>query len=357
MQTKKNRNTMNKYSIIEADIRNNRDDIFPILIKNLQEPSSKKYVWNYIQCPYGPARCWLARHEQSDTFMGTAALFPRVILVKGEHVNAAIAGDFAVDINHRNLIPALALQKEIQSKIHNTGFRFIYGLPNKQSKGILLRIGYKKIGRFTHFIKPLKSEYQDNKYLHSFLQLKIFAGAVDILIKSFSKENRYKTTLKYSIITPEYFDDRFDVFWKNVSKHFTIIGERTSFFLNWRYIQAPAKKYKIFCLLDEHKDIIGYIVYFLENNMCHIMDMLFDPSTEVLCPLLAEFSRFIQKKGVGSISVDYLGGELLEKRLREFNFLPLNNETDLIIYSPDTEDNSILHNKENWHFFAGDNDV
>jgi len=348
---------MNKYSIIKADIGNNRDDIFPILIKNLQEPSSEKYVWNYIQCPYGVAHCWLAKHEESHAFIGTAALFPRVILVNGEHIYAAIAGDFAVDIHHRNLIPAFALQREIQSKIHNTGFRFIYGLPNKQSKGILLRIGYKKIGRFTHFIKPLKSEYQDKKYIHSFLQLKIFAGAVDILIKSFSKENRYKTTLKYSIITPEYFDERFDVFWKNVSKYFTIIGERTSFFLNWRYIQAPAKKYKIFCLLNEHKDIIGYIVYFLENNMCHIMDMLYDPSTEVLCPLLAEFSRFIQKKGAGSISVDYLGGELLEKRLREFNFLPLNNETDLIIYCPDAADNSPLHNKENWHFFAGDNDV
>jgi hypothetical protein len=314
-------------------------------------------VWNYTQSPYGAAHCWLAKHEPSNTFIGTTALFPRVILVKGESEYAAIAGDFAVDIQHRNLLPALALQKEIKSKIHDTKFKFIYGLPNKQSKGILLRIGYKKIGRFTHFIKPLKSEYQNNKYIHSFLQFKIFARAVDIFIKSFAREKRFKTTLKYSIITPEYFDDRFDVFWKNVSRHFTLIGERTSFFLNWRYIQSPAKKYKIFCLLDEHKDIIGYIVYFLENNMCHTMDMLFEPSTEVLSLLLAEFSRFVRMKGVGSISVDYLGSSLLEEKLKEFNFLPIKNEMDLIIYSPNMADNSDLLNKENWHFFAGDNDV
>jgi len=289
---------MTRYSIIEADIQNNQDDILPILKKNLGESSrQEKYVWNYKQCPYGAARCWLAKHEQSNTFIGTAALFPRVILVKGEPVYAAIAGDFAVDKQHRNLITALALQKEIQSKIHDTKFQFIYLLPNEEAKGIFLRLGYKKIGKVTHFVKPLKSEYQYNKYLHSFLQLKIFAGAVDILIKSFSKENRYKTTLKYSITTPEYFDDRFDVFWKNVSKHFTIIGERTSFFLNWRYLQSPTKKYKIFCLLDEHKDIIGYVVYFLEDNMSYIKDMLFEPSTEVLSSLLAEFSRFIRMKG------------------------------------------------------------
>jgi len=348
---------MNKYSIIKADIRNNRDDIFPILIKNLQEPSSDKYVWAYIQCPYGTAQCWLAKHEQTNTFIGTAALFPRVILVKGEPVYAAIAGDFAVDIHHRSLIAALALQREIQSKITDTGFRIIYGLPNKHSKGILLKIGYKKIGRFSHFIKPLKSEYKDNKHLHSLLRLKIFAGAVDILIKGFSKENRYKTPLKYSVITPDHFDERFDAFWNTVSRHFTIIGERTSVFLNWRYLESPVREYKIFCLVNEQNDIIGYIVYFLENNMCHITDMLFEPSAEIISSLLAEFSRFMQKKGAGSISVDYLGGCLLEKKLREFNFLPINSEADLIIYGPGTAVTIDLLNKENWHFFAGDNDV
>jgi hypothetical protein len=348
---------MPRYSVIEADVRNNKDDILSILTKNLDGQSPDRYEWNYNQCPYGVAHCWLAKDEQSNTFIGTTALFPRVILVKGHPVYAAIAGDFAVDIQHRNLITALSLQKEIRLKIHDTKFKFIYGLPNKQAKGILLRLGYKKIGRFTYFIKPLKSEYQNNKHIHSLLKFKIFARAVDIFIKSYAKERRYKTTLKYSIITPEYFDDRFDVLWKNVSKHFTIIGERSSFFLNWRYIQSPVKKYKIFCLSDEHNDIIGYIVYYLENNMCYIRDMLFEPSTEVISSLLAEFSRFIRMKGVGSISVDYLGSSLFEKKLREFNFLPIKNETDLLFYSPDMADNPDLLKKENWHFFAGDNDV
>jgi hypothetical protein len=348
---------MTRYSVIEADIRNNRNDIFPLLINNLQEPSSEKYVWNYTRCPYGPAHCWLARDEQSRAFIGTAALFPRVIQVNGELVSAGIAGDFAVDIRHRNLMAALALQKEIQEKIHTTGFTFIYGLPNRQSKGILLRIGYQKVGRFTHFIKPLKSEYQSDKFITSFLQFRVFARTVDILLRGLAKEKRYKKTLTYSIATPDYFDERFDRFWKNIAKHFQIIGERTPAFLNWRYIQSPVKKYQIFCLTDERKEIIAYIVYYIENNMCHIMDMLSELSDEVLSPLLAEFSRFIRMKGVGSISVDYLGSSFVEKKLREFNFLPIKNEMDLVIYSPGSADIAGLLNKENWHFFAGDNDV
>jgi hypothetical protein len=348
---------MTRYSIIEADVQDNRVDILSIILKNIDGYSPSKYEWNYNQCPYGTAHCWLAKYEQSNTFIGTAALFPRVILVKGDPVYAAIAGDFAVDIQHRNLITALLLQKEIRAKIHDSKFKFIYGLPNKQAKGIFLRLGYKNIGRSDHFIKLLKSEYQNNKYIHSFMQFKIFARAVDIFIKNFAKEKRYKTTLKYSIITPEYFDDKFDEFWKKISRHFTIIGERTSFFLNWRYIRSPEKKYKIFCILDEHKDIIGYIVYFLENNMCHIVDMLFEPSTEIISLLLAEFSRFIRMKEIGSISVHYLGNSILEKKLREFNFLLIKEERDIFISNPEIADNTVLFNKENWHLFAGDFDV
>ena len=234
---------MTRYSVIEADVQNNRDDhTVQILTKNLDGQSPGRYKWNYNQCPYGAAHCWLAKDEQLNTFIGTTPISPRVILVKGDPVYAAIAGDFAVNRQHRNLITALSLQKEIQSKIHDTNFKFIYSIPNEQAKGIFLRLRRSKIGRFTYFIKPLKSEYQNNKHIHSFLQFKIIARAVDIFIKSFAKENRYRTTLKYSIITPEYFDDTFDVFWKNVSRHFTVIGERTSFFLNWRYIQSPEKK-------------------------------------------------------------------------------------------------------------------
>jgi hypothetical protein len=350
---------MTGYSVIEADIQHDLNDILSILKENLGEYlRDETFEWKYKQCPYGPAHCWLARHEPSNTFIGTAALFPRVILVKGEPVYTAIAGDFAVNKQHRNLRPAFALQKEIQSKIHDTGFKFIYSLPNDHSKNIFSRIGYKKIGRYTHFFKPLTSEYKTHQYLHPLVQIKIFAKAVDFLIKNFAKETRYKSTLKYSVEIPEYFDERFDVFWKTVSKHFTIIGERTSAFLNWRYMQSPGKKYKIFCLLDEYKNIIGYIIYFLDDGMCHVMDMLYEPSSEGISLLLSEFLRFIRSEEIRSISVYYMGGAILEKKLREFNFLPVNNKIKwVIIYSPDIAADTDLLDKENWHFFTGDNDV
>jgi hypothetical protein len=63
-------------------------------------------------------------------------------------------------------------------------------------------------------------------------------------------------------------------------------------------------------------------------------------------------------KGAWSISVYYMGGSLLEEKLQEFNFVPIMEEmNDVILYCPDPADNPGLFKKENWHFFAGDNDV
>lgn len=349
---------MNRYTIIEGNVKNNKEDIFPILKRNLEGASAQRYEWNYENCPYGNARCWLAKDENSGDLVGSAALFPRKIFIEDEPVYAAIAGDFTVDKKHRGFGPALKLLREIQSSLRNTKFRFIYGVPNELSRKLFLRIGYKEIGKFERFVKILKTEYKSKQYLPFLAHSKMLLRVIDFFIKIFSKENRYKKRVNYSVEMPKYFDNRFDVFWEKVSTQFDIIGERTSHFLNWRYIQSSYQEYKIFCILNEKKEIAGYIVYYFEENMCHIVDILFVMLDDVLDSLLAEFSLFLRAKGKGSISIYYLGKGLLEKKLKEFNFHIVKKEDKhVLIYSPNLSAETFLLDKKNWHFFQGDNDI
>ena len=60
------------------------------------------------------------------------------MLVNGEMVYAGIAGDFAVDKKHRAYGPAIKIQRDIQNKIDDFKFEFIYGIPNKLSKPLFL---------------------------------------------------------------------------------------------------------------------------------------------------------------------------------------------------------------------------
>jgi len=349
---------MINYTITEADVTKNREDIFPILERNLEGASAQRYEWNYENCPYGKARCFIAKDDSSGLFVGSTALFPRKMLVKRKPEYVGIAGDFAVDKKHRAYGPALKLQHEIQSRIIDIGFKFVYGIPNILSRKLFLRIGYEEIGRLERFIKILKTEYKFKHYLHLLIQSKILSRIMDFFIKISSKETWHKKRFHYSVETPEYFDNRFDVFWEKVANQFTIIGERTSTFLNWRYKQSSYQQYKIFCILDEKKEIAAYIVYYLKENMCHIVDMLFVGSEDVIDSLLAEFSIFLRSKGIGSISVFYFGKGLLEKNLKEFNFHRVKKEDKhVMIYCPKLSSELYLMDKKNWYFFEGDNDI
>ena len=131
---------MNKYTIIEADVWKNKEDILQILKRNLKVASTQRYEWNYENCLYGAAQCWLTKNENSNSFVGTAALFPRKIIINRKPVFAGIAGDFAVDKKYRAYGPALKLLKEIQLGLRNTVFKFIYGVPNELSKTLFFYV-------------------------------------------------------------------------------------------------------------------------------------------------------------------------------------------------------------------------
>ena len=157
---------------------------------------------------------------------------------------------------------------------------------------------------------------------------------------------------------PAFFDERFDVLWEKASKQFNIIGERSSKFLNWRYKQSSTYDYEIFCISDDKKEIAGYLIYFVKDNICHVVDMLFLPSDNVINLLLAEFIRHVRSKRIGAIVIRYMGNDLIENKFKEFNFFLTNNDSSIVVlYTANISSESYLLDETNWYFFTGDNDV
>jgi len=349
---------MNSYKIIKADIQKNKEIIKNLLKKNVKDASTKRYEWNYEKSEYGNAQCWLVKSNNSESFIGSAALFPRRIYLDSEPIYVAIAGDFAINKEHRAFGPALRLQKEIQKSIKKNKFKFIYGTPNKLSRKLFFRIGYQEIGKYKRYVKILKTEYVPKEYLPKSLRFKIPSKIIDLIIKIISYENRYKKKSEYYIENLKYFDKRFDSFWKKVLNQYNIIGERTSNFLNWRYIKSPSQNYKIFCISNKKKEISGYIVYYFNDNICHIVDILYEKSEDILKTLLAEFIINVKTKNIGSIVVRYLGDSFLEDKLKKFNFFENKKEdANVMIYGDFLSSKSDLLNGNNWHFLTGDSDV
>ncbi len=349
---------MRNYTIIKADIAADKKNILPILQRNLNIISSQRYDWNYKFCPYGRALCWLAKFESSNLFVGSTSLFPRKLMINEEPIFAAIAGDFAIDKNHRGFGPAFQLQREILSKVNDFGYNFLYGIPNELSRTFFFRIGYKKIGNFNRYIKLLKTDNIPNQYLSGYFRSKIFLKIINFFNSIFSKEKHIKNKVGYSIEMPIHFDKRFDILWEKASKQFNIISERSSRFLNWRYKQSSTYDYKIFCILNDNKELVGYLVYFVKENIVHLVDMLFLLSDDLINFLLAKFILYLKSKGIGAVVVRYMGNDYVDKKLKEFNFfLTKNDDAIVMLYAVNLLYQSYLLDVTNWYFFVGDSDI
>jgi hypothetical protein len=346
------------YSIIKADLIKDGAATLAILERNLQDISPQRYRWSYEDSPNGKAHCWLAKREDQNQFVGTGALFPRKIFLNGKAVWAGVAGDLAVDQKHRIFGPALTLQKRIQASLRDCGFEFIYGVPNKPATPLFLKLGYKELGQYRQFIKALKVEYKTDVYLPPVFLTKRFPGAVNFLLKKLSREYWEKRTPEIHIETPSFFDKKFDVFWERVLKEFRIIGERNSQFLNWRYTQSPRRRHDIFRLMDDHAEMIGYIVYYVQEGRAHIVDMLSFNSPETLNRLLSEFIFYMRRQEMGSISIRCLGAPGLCEALHQFNFIEYKKEAGpVVLYTDHASFFPELYQKDNWYFLEGDNDI
>lgn len=343
---------MNNYTIEKADHRTHKDRVLALLKRNL-DITEERYDWNYVK---GPVICWIAK-DASGEVVGSAALFLRDMTVNGKPFKAGIAGDFAVDKEHRAFGPAMALQKSIIANLGLDNVDFVYTIPNEKSGPLLQRLGYREISVYRRFVKILKSEYKEGKNILPASMKGIASSITDFALEALSKERRYRRPFSIKVETPAAFDKRFDDLSTDAKKRFNVAGTRTADFLNWRYRESPYRNYAIFAVSRENGVLAGYIVYYIYENVAYIADILFDDTRESIKMLLSEFCNQMRDKGAGSISIRYVGGKSLESSIKEMNFIEdKRTQTKMLVY-PGVEPNQFLLNKENWYFLEGDNDV
>jgi len=347
---------MTRYKIIQADIGQHKCDILSLLRRNLRDETEGAFAWRYEQTPYGPAEAFVAVEDASHRIVGIGSVFPRRVYVCGEPVTAWIAGDFSVDSAHRAFGPAMQLQRHISGHIRAKGLKhFAYGIPNDQSKAIFRRLGYVPVGSFNRFVKILKWEYRKGKQL---LGLRLPVGPADSLLKHLSTETWCRRPRGLSLETPSTFDERFDRLWNTCCYAYAVVADRSAKALAWRYLSCPSRAYEIAALTNGRENLVAYVVYHLEDNMCHVADLLWDNNEISPDCLLAEFSLFMRNKGVGSIDIRYLGNPNFVEHLKRFNFHDHREAAAevMIFAGRDIPVMQQVLTRDNWHFFAGDTD-
>lgn len=346
------------YSIFKADLLKDKQSIINFWKSNFPTWAEEKYDWFYQSNPNGPAVCWLIKDSTQNKVVGCTVIFPRKYLNKNKFLRAGITGDFGVDKNHRILGPAIKLQKSVIASCDEDDFYFLYGYPNRNSEPVQKRAGFQAVGSSIRLVKPLLLQRYVSGHVKSAFLSKIFSKVIDNALKFISRETYLLNNKKYQFSQLPVIDERFDALWRETSTDYTLIGERTSEFLNWRFINCPHRKYRIVALEEKNsKKILGYIIYYQKGNTINIADIFTVKSKKVLENLLSNFITFLRKEKVETIEISYFGNKQIIKVLKSFRFSERDYTRKIVLYiNPKLSSVPGILDENNWYFTEADND-
>jgi len=353
-----------RYSIVEGDPQRDRLEVLEVATRNRPGPRSRieaKYRKYYESNPYGPPSIFLARDNESETFVGMTALFPTALRVAGELVPAAIGGDFAVDAEHRGFGPAVALQRATVPVLTERSLKCAYGSPNTSSEPIVARAGYADVGRLTRFVKLLTARPLVDRYVRRPALASLSSAVASPFVSILSRERLHRRPSRFSVDEPEVFDERFAKLWEVARRELGATSERNVDVLNWRYEKtgpgAEPGRYSIFALV-EGDEVAGYAVYRLGDDARVVYDIVCLPDRSVVDALLSEFILDARRQKVAVIDLGYRGPpNLLTRRLRAFGFLQRTAQNGLRVYVDGEAPFGVdLLKGESWYFTTGDTD-
>jgi hypothetical protein len=347
-----------QFSISLTNVDTGMQAILDIWKENLFDPPStpEKFLWYYQNNPLGKGQCWLLREKKLGGFIGTAGLGLRAFEIGGQRLVIGLASDFAVMRPYRAIGPAVMLQKALAAEVGKS-LPAIYVIPNEAATPIMQLCGFKKVGKLIRYVKVLNVDsYLYERFPCRFL-VSILSKPIDYLMSVISRDAWYSCPVDRVFKPMSVFDRRFDELWERARGSFRLIGERSSQFLQWRYVDCPTAKFEIVGLLDRsERQLHAYIVSYHRGKSLNVADLLFD-SPEALKTILLLFLNEMRHQGQRSVNISMMAPTYVMRVLAEMGFLPRGEARSFLVHSKmDQTVSQIMKSPDNWYLLSGDND-
>ena len=302
----------------------------------------KRIEWAYQENICGKAQMWLLKYKTTGGYFGCSALLPLYFFVNGKKMRGAVIVDTAVKKKYRTLGPALKLHREIIKSSQDFGL--IIAFPNKLGQAVIKMVGFKKAKDLIHNVKIINSKSViENRIKNPFVfkLLLPFAPIINFGLKLL--DFRIVSNKKFIGCHIKTFDKRFDDIWGKFSRKIDFTIDKSSNYLNWRYRNYPNKDYNIYIVCGrDSPNLLGYIVYYKEDNWVFVDDFLWLEESLKLKNLLFLFIRTMRKKNVSKISFDFMSNSLIQKTFKRKGFLRKKDPQPIWYFSSDESLNQIF---------------
>lgn len=323
--------------------------------------------WLAFKNPYADKLKTYFVAEKSGKIIGHLGRMPAEFIIKGRRQKAYFVHDLYVHPDYRKKGNGVFLTMALYKKAEENSDSFCCGLwSTPLNLQILRRRGYYelKADKYVKVLDPRKLLDPRRKFKIPKLKfwinalypiLKFILNLTDLILLNVPNS-------KVRVLEIIRFDSRFDELIQRLFSKVDISIYKQSDFLNWKYIDRPFSRNKVFAVEDEYRNILGFVVLSSKAKKNHfkghILDIWADPedsrTISALCKKAIEY--FIEQK-VYSINC-FLTDKRFARVFKKFLFLkdPFSDSIFLGNLEKCQREKKFLINNKNWHLSYGDSD-
>lgn len=347
-------------TIVEADVKRDISLFVSLLNRNRNHSvGSDRFEWLYLNNPHGKARVWLVVDKKSNEPVAFTCALPRLMSIESKRLVCWNCGDFSVDKKYRTLGVALKLRRKAKECVDHGEIPALYAHPNDRMKLIHEKVGHAFIGEMQRYVKLLKVDSQVQKRIKNNMIahfITFFVNALIYVVDEFlfdGGDSRYRI----KIYKDSLFGDEFDELNKKSSHWYSLIGDRSSQYLNWRYHDNPLQSYERLVVRREGQ-LVGYIIYMVEGRNAVFKDILCDPNSDLYNVMVCHWIKSLRQRGIDSISSIFMNSNPVIRVFEKYGFKKRPEVSSVYGYSGDKSDLSEIWNAgDKWYMTVGDRDV
>lgn len=315
------------------------------------DATDERYEWLYLKNPAGIARVWVACDSESKEIIGVASAFPRLFYRSGKQAFGYVLGDFCIDLKHRSLGPALALQRISLETLLGSEADFVYDFPSATMLAVYRRLHIKPQEQTVRFAKLLCA----NRRVEAKLQIhgieRSLAAVANMGLKMLDLPLRRSGGSAIQVETSPC-GEEFTQAALKWSHDVEVCVARTAEYLNWRYKEHPQRRYEMLTARNS-KRLCGYLVHHREGENSAIDDLVGD-NDSVRRDLVIEAITMARKQQVQTLSAPWLSAHRGRRLLESCGFRPRESSPVVLMTSVQTKHRTANESIPSWYLTNGD---